>query len=79
MLLRHLDIPDEIYYKMVEYVETDDTKEIIARHGFDLAMTTKVGIADLTTHDSYVLPRIDTNDLPRSGDAEIVSLTRKLM
>ena len=57
----------------------DDTKEIIARHGFDLAMTTKVGIADLTTHDSYVLPRIDTNDLPRSGDAEIVSLTRKLM
>ena len=28
MLLRHLDIPDEIYYKMVEYVETDDTKEI---------------------------------------------------
>tara|TARA_Y100000782_G_C10061547_1_gene213901 strand:- start:170 stop:349 length:180 start_codon:yes stop_codon:yes gene_type:complete len=28
MLLRHLDIPNEIYYKMVEYVGTDDTKEI---------------------------------------------------
>jgi len=28
MLLRHLDIPNEIYYKMIEYVGTDDTKEI---------------------------------------------------
>ena len=28
MLLRHLDIPNEVYCKMVEYVGTDDTKEI---------------------------------------------------
>jgi len=28
MLFRHLDIPDEIYYKMVEYIETEDTNEI---------------------------------------------------
>ena len=28
MLIRHLDIPDEIYCKMVEYIETEDTTEI---------------------------------------------------
>ncbi len=28
MLIRHLDIPDEIYCKLVEYIETDDTTEI---------------------------------------------------
>ena len=28
MLLRHLDIPDKIYYNIVEYIETDDTNEI---------------------------------------------------
>ena len=28
MLLRHLDIPDKIYYNIVEYIETDDTNEV---------------------------------------------------
>ena len=57
----------------------DDTKAIIARDGFDLAMTTEVGITDLTLHDSYMLPRLDTNDLPKSCEAETVSWTRNLM
>ena len=57
----------------------DDTKDIVSSYGFDLAMTTEVGIADLTTDDNYMLPRIDTNDLPRSGDAQIANWTRNLM
>ena len=57
----------------------DDTKAIIARDGFDLAMTTEVGITDLTLHDSYMLPRLDTNDLPNSYEAETVGWTRNLM
>ena len=28
MLFRHLDIPDEVYCKMVEYIETDDVNEV---------------------------------------------------
>ena len=57
----------------------DDTKAIIARHGFDLALTTEVGVADLCLHDNYMLPRLDTNDLPKSCQAETVSWTRNLM
>ena len=28
MLLRHLDVPDEIYCKMTEYIGTDNTAEV---------------------------------------------------
>jgi len=28
MLLRHLDVPDEIYCKMIEYIGTDNTEEV---------------------------------------------------
>ena len=28
MLFRHLDIPDEIYCKILEYIETEDTADI---------------------------------------------------
>ena len=37
MLIRHLDIPDEIYYKLVEYIETDDTtKEQLIKDGISV-------------------------------------------
>ena len=42
---------------------------ILERHGCRVGLTTEVGIADLDAHRSLTLPRIDTNDLPRSVDA----------
>ncbi len=40
-------------------------KEIVARHGCRVGLTTEVGAADLDRHAPLTLPRIDTNDLPR--------------
>lgn len=56
-----------------------DTLEMISRYGFDLAFTTKVGLADLNLVDNFEVPRIDTNDLPISFNAELVNWTRQLL
>lgn len=42
---------------------------ILERHGCRAGLTTEVAIADLDAHHPLTLPRIDTNDLPRSLDA----------
>jgi peptidoglycan/xylan/chitin deacetylase (PgdA/CDA1 family) len=44
-------------------------RAIVGRHGCRAALATEVAIADLDRHDPLALPRIDTNDLPRSADA----------
>ena len=28
MLIRHLDIPEDIYWKMIEYLDTDEQREV---------------------------------------------------
>ena len=28
MLIRHLDIPEDIYCKMIEYLDTDEQREV---------------------------------------------------
>ena len=42
---------------------------ILERHGCLAGLTTEVAIADLDAHHPLTLPRIDTNDLPRSVEA----------
>ncbi len=45
------------------------TLEILSRHGCAAGLTTELAIADLDGSTPLKLPRIDTNDLPRSADA----------
>tara|TARA_Y100000034_G_C6882261_1_gene404447 strand:+ start:1854 stop:2027 length:174 start_codon:yes stop_codon:yes gene_type:complete len=28
MLIRHLDMPEDLYYKMIEYLDTDEQREV---------------------------------------------------
>lgn len=51
-------------------------KDILASSGCALGLTTEVAIADLDTSDRFELARIDTNDLPVSGAAEMSDWTR---
>ena len=44
-----------------------------------MALTTKVGIADININNAYTLERLDTNDLPKESNAEIVEWTRKVI
>jgi len=53
--------------------------EILAQSGCVLGLTTEVGIADLTVNDPLVLPRLNTNDLPKEADAAPNEWTRKIL
>jgi peptidoglycan/xylan/chitin deacetylase (PgdA/CDA1 family) len=48
---------------------TSDTVALLADRGCGAAFTTRVALARPETNDMLVLPRLDTNDLPRRGDA----------
>ena len=43
--------------------------EGLANKGCKYALTTEVGIADVSKTSRYLLPRLDTNDIPKSSDA----------
>lgn len=42
------------------------TIEVLSKYNCKLALTTKLEIADLGKHNKYELPRLDTNDIPKS-------------
>ena len=46
----------------------DDVVEFIQKEGACLGLTTDVGIADLSVHSRYLLPRLDCNDFPPKSD-----------
>jgi peptidoglycan/xylan/chitin deacetylase (PgdA/CDA1 family) len=47
----------------------DNLLDILRANNCKMGITTAVDIADLTRHDPLVLPRLDTNDLPKAGEA----------
>jgi hypothetical protein len=52
----------------------DDTISLLKENGCKLGLTTRVGLADttLTADDAILkLPRLDTNDLPKDGNATV--------
>lgn len=52
----------------------DATIEVLKDNGCKLGLTTRVDLADLNDRDGdvlYKLPRLDTNDIPKSADAPI--------
>lgn len=52
----------------------EDTISILKENGCKLGMTTRVGVADLEDKQGDVifkLPRLDTNDLPKSANASV--------
>ncbi len=44
--------------------------EVLREYNCSLALTTDVDIADISTHNRFTLPRLDTNDIPKNRDAE---------
>lgn len=54
------------------------TTQILEKKKCKLALTTVVDIADLKKYSKYSLPRLDTNDFPKDGNAEPNSWTKKL-
>lgn len=47
-----------------------DAIKQLKQFGYKAAFTSKMGIAELNSAGNYELPRLDTNDVPKSDDAE---------
>jgi peptidoglycan/xylan/chitin deacetylase (PgdA/CDA1 family) len=46
----------------------DSLIALLKTHGCKLALTTKVGIANVPVNNPFTFPRLDTNDLPKDGN-----------
>ncbi|HEB55262.1 MAG TPA: polysaccharide deacetylase [Gammaproteobacteria bacterium] len=55
----------------------DSLLSILAGAGCKIGLTTEVGIADFQRDNLLTLPRLDTNDLPKSANAEQSKWTRQ--
>ena len=49
-----------------------DTLDILENTGCKLALTTKVGVANLSLHKKLELPRIDTNEIPTVETTNVI-------
>jgi peptidoglycan/xylan/chitin deacetylase (PgdA/CDA1 family) len=47
----------------------EETIELLTEYNCKLALTTEVNIADIQNYNRFSLPRLDTNDIPKSKDA----------
>jgi peptidoglycan/xylan/chitin deacetylase (PgdA/CDA1 family) len=47
----------------------EDTLDILQLKNCKLALSTEVKVADISIHQKYALPRLDTNDLPKDRNA----------
>lgn len=56
-----------------------DTKHILKAEGCSAAFTTKVGLAQPSADGIFDLMRLDTNDLPRKGNASLASWTEQAL
>jgi peptidoglycan/xylan/chitin deacetylase (PgdA/CDA1 family) len=69
-LLRAVGAPPDRYTMCYPYGDFNEcTVEIVAARGFKAAVTTRVALADVSPGQRFALPRLDTNDLPKSRDA----------
>lgn len=54
-------------------------REVLRHRGCSFAVTTEVGVAELAPNKQYLLPRLDTNDLPKNANAEPNYWTKRVL
>jgi peptidoglycan/xylan/chitin deacetylase (PgdA/CDA1 family) len=47
-----------------------DTLDLLKKHRYKTGLTTRVAVANIGMDDRLTLPRLDTNDIPKSADAQ---------
>lgn len=53
--------------------------DLLRRRGCKVGLTTEVDVADMAGRDPLILPRLDTNDLPKTGSAPANAWTQKVL
>lgn len=56
---------------------TPELIELVRARGCALGLTTEVGVGNLIPEHAFELPRLDTNDLPKSAAAEVSRWTQR--
>jgi peptidoglycan/xylan/chitin deacetylase (PgdA/CDA1 family) len=78
-LLRAVGVPPHRYTICYPYGDYDGrTLEVAAACGFQAGFTTKVALAQIDAAHRLTLPRLDTNDLPKSRDASGDACARRV-
>jgi len=57
----------------------DSLLSVLKENGCSLALTTEVGIADLSKHQPLIFPRLDTNDIPKDRNSQPNDWTNKVI
>ena len=70
--LRSLGVPADRWTMCYPYgAYNEATRDILADNRCSLALTTEVAVADLSVHDRFALPRLNTNDIPKDSGAPV--------
>lgn len=79
-LLRSVGMPARDWTMCYPYGAWNNTTlELLRARGCAFGLTTEVGLADLATRDPLLLPRLDTNDLPKTAHARPVDWTQQVL
>jgi peptidoglycan/xylan/chitin deacetylase (PgdA/CDA1 family) len=71
MFLDGLGVNSESMTMCYPYGDYDENViRVLKQSGFTLGLTTQVDVANINRDDSFQLPRLDTNDLPKDRDAK---------
>ncbi len=57
----------------------DSLIKILKRKNCQLALTTNVGLTNISKENAFTLERLDTNDFPKKGKAETTEWTKKVL
>jgi peptidoglycan/xylan/chitin deacetylase (PgdA/CDA1 family) len=78
--LNGLGVPPDEWTMCYPHGSHDESiARILAETGFQLALTTAVGLAELSAENAFVLARLDTNDLPVDAAAPPGEWTRRAL
>ena len=78
--LSHINSPIDKWVMCLPYgCYNDSLVKILKENNCIMALTTKVGVAQLTKKNAYTLERLDTNDLPKEVNASPNSWTKKVL
>jgi peptidoglycan/xylan/chitin deacetylase (PgdA/CDA1 family) len=79
-LLEQIGVPRKDWTMCYPYGAWNESLlDVLREKGCGLGVTTEVDLASTKKHDRLLLPRLDTNDLPKAANAEMSAWTARVL
>jgi peptidoglycan/xylan/chitin deacetylase (PgdA/CDA1 family) len=79
-LLEQIGVPRKDWTMCYPYGAWNESLlDVLRERGCGLGVTTEVDLASVEKHDPLLLPRLDTNDLPKAANAEMSPWTARVL